>query len=1093
MTHLRTVSAALTLIACSPQAAAIDTTDTRMLRMPTISESHVAFAYDNDLWIAGRAGGAARRLTTAEGQELNPVLSPDGQWLAFSGNYDGNLDAYVMPATGGEVRRLTWHPGNDIVVGFTGDSRRVLFYTPRSVHTNRHRHLYTVDLAGGPSERLPVPTGIAAALSPDGGKIAYNPHPPAFLQWKNYRGGRISRLWIMDLESQDVFEVPKPDGGANDTSPMWIGDTLYFTSDRDGEFNLYRLQDEQVVRLTAFEDFPVMNARAGAGVIVFEWAGRLRTYDPATEEIIDLRISAPSDLREARSRWASGDEWVRDADPSPDGKRVALEFRGEVVTVPAEKGHPRNLTESTGAHDRSPAWAPDGSRIAWFSDAGGEYGLHVRTLGADETRRYELNGAGFYFDPVWSPDGERLAFRDNALALHVIELDSGTVTEVAREPVYGPVITMSYDWSPDSAWLAYTLNEAGLTQAVHLYDVEAGESRQITSGLAEVGSPVFDADGEQLYVLASTDSGPVKDWFAQSNNDMTMSHGVYVITLAADGADPLAPQEDEVAADDGEDDGQGASEDESDDGGASPARTVVDLEGLTGRIQSLPVGEATRHGLAAGTAGHVYWIETVGNTSFASYGGPGALKRFLFEEREAKTLLDEVDAFELTASGEQILYRRQGQWFLADATGELEAGKGQLALNAVKVRVEPRAEWAQIFDEAWRINRDYFYATNYHGADWGAVREKYAPLVAHASTREDVFQIIRWMASELAVGHSYGGYGESIEDPEEVSVGLLGADYAIENGRYRFARILGSIEGGRYSWSADGDAPLARPGVDVSVGDYLLAVDGIEVTADESLYRYFEETVGRPITITVADAPDGARRDVKVVPIDSEGGLRYRQWVEGNIAKVHEATDGRIAYVHLPDTNVSGHASFKRYFHPQSHLEGIILDERYNGGGLVADYYIDILRRPFGANWAMRYGADLPSPRAAIHGPKVMIIDEMAGSGGDLLPWMFRKYGLGPLVGTRTWGGLVGILGFPTLMDGGSVTAPNLAIWDEDGWIVENVGVAPDHEVFQWPSAVNAGGDPQLEKAIELALEGLPPKSPERDVAPPFPTRAIEP
>ncbi|MEM9304692.1 MAG: PDZ domain-containing protein [Pseudomonadota bacterium] len=1067
-------------------AHAVDPKDTRLLQMPTISERNIAFAYDNDLWIADRDGGYARRVTTAEGTEFNPILSPDGRWLAFTGNYDGNLDAYVMPAAGGEVRRLTWHPSNDFVVGFSGDSERVLFYTPRTVHTTRHRHLYTVAVEGGRPERLPVPTGIRAALSPDGSKIAYNPHAPAWVQWKNYRGGRISRLWIMDLDDHDVVEVPMPEGGSNDTDPMWIGDTLYFASDRDGEFNLYRYADGTVDALTDFEDFPVMNARAGGGVIIFERAGQLQTFDPRSGAIEDIVIGAGSDLREARPRWASGAEWVRDADVSPDGKRVALEFRGEIVTLPAEKGDPRNLTRSTGAHDRSPAWSPDGAQVAWFSDNGGEYALWVGAQdGTGEPRRYELDGAGFYHDPAWSPDGARIAFRDNALALHVVELESGAVTPIAAEPVYTPIITMSYDWSPDSRWLAYTVNNEGLMQTVHLWSVGSGESRPVTDGMAEMSRPQFDPNGQFLYMLGSTDAGPAKDWFAQSSIDMAIHHRIYAATLAADGPGPLPPQSDEVAVatDDSGDDEESDPEDSK---GDEPPETRVDFDGLAGRIQVIPGDAATMHGLTVGKSGELYWIETVGQTSFSAFGGAGELKRFTLEDRETKSLGTGIGAFMLSGDGAKLFYQKGENWFLSDAGGELKAGEGKVALDAISVRVEPRAEWAQIFDEAWRINRDYFYATNFHGADWDAVRAKYAPLVAHAANRGDVFRLIRWMASELAVGHSYSGDGDTIDEPTEVSVGLLGADYEVVRGRYRFAKIFGEL-----NWTPELVAPLRQPGIDVNEGDFLLAVDGVDVSDDDSLFRHFENTVGRQLRLTVGPRANGRdSREITVLPIGNEAGLRIRDWVESNMRKVHEATDGRIAYVHVPNTAGAGHEYFKRYFFPQSHMDGIIVDERYNGGGLYADYYIDILRRPFGAWWAMRYGDDLISPRGAIYGPKVMIADENAGSGGDLLPWMFQKYELGPVVGTRTWGGLVGILGFPTLMDGGSVTAPNLAIWNEDGWIVENVGVPPDVEVFQWPKAVNAGGDPQLEKAIEIALEGLEDAPPAKPARPPFPERA---
>ncbi|MEM7708383.1 MAG: PDZ domain-containing protein [Pseudomonadota bacterium] len=1084
MRSLLLVLFATLLLAISFETSAVASADTRLLRSPALSGYQLAFVYDNDIWIAPRDGGVARRVTTAEGGESRPVLSPDGRWLAFSGNYDGNTDVYVMPAGGGVVQRLTWHPGLDLTLGFSGDSSRVLFSSARSVHTRRHRHLYTVAVSGGPATRLPVPTGFLAALSPDGSKIAYTPHRAAHTQWKNYRGGTISRIWIMDLDDYEVVEIPKPEGGSNDTDPMWVGDTVYFNSDRAGEFNLFRFADGQVEQLTEFDEFPVLNARSGDNAIVFEHGGQLKVLEAKGNTVKTLKVGAASDLREARPRWASGKEWVRDAHLAPDGQRVALEYRGEIVTVPAKKGFPKAVTESPGVHDRSPAWSPDGASLAWFSDQGGEYGLHIQSMPDGETRRIELDGAGFYFDPVWSPDSQQLAFRDNALALHLLDVAKGTVVKIGQEPVYSPVITLTYSFSPDSRWLAYTLNDAGLTQVVHLYDVASQESRRVTDGMAEVSYPVFDPSGDHLYMLASTQAGPLKDWFAQSSIDVTMKHQIYVATLAADGPNPLPPEDDEVAIQESAPEDE-ASEEGGDDEGEKASETRVDFAGLNHRIQVVPGEAATRHSLAVGKTGTLYWIETTGKTSFEAFSGAGELKRFSFEDRESKTLAAGVAAFQLSANGEKLFYLQQGQWYVVDAGAELKPGEGQLALDKVKVRVEPRKEWAQIFDEAWRINRDYFYADNYHGADWEAVRERYQPMVAHVATRDDLLRIMRWMASELAVGHSYSTDGDSIEDPDNVSVGLLGADYKIENNLYRFARIYGGL-----NWSPELKAPLAEAGVQVNVGDYLLAVDGQAVTASQSLFRYFEQKVGQPVTLTVAESPGAETRQVEVTPIANEAALRNRHWVEDNMRKVHEATDGQIGYVHVPNTAGAGHEYFKRYFYPQSHKAGMIIDERYNGGGLFADYYIDILSRPFAAWWAMRYGDDLVSPRGAVYGPKVMIADENAGSGGDLLPWMFKKYELGPVVGTRTWGGLVGILGFPPLMDGGGITAPNLAIWNEDGWIVENVGVAPDVEVVQWPSEINAGRDPQLEKAIELALAGLKDRAYTKPTRPPFPTRA---
>jgi len=1081
---MKTRVAAICAVLCSLSGVshAIDAEDTRMLAQPAISASHIAFIYDADLWVAGRDGSGARRLTTAPGVESRPAFSPDGKLIAFSGHYDGNVDVYVMPVAGGPPDRLTWHPGADIVRGFTPDGR-VLFQSQRSVFTRRHFHLYTVATQGGPAERLPIPTGTKASVSPDGKRIAYTPLGERFGQWKNYRGGTVSRIWLMDLDDYEVQEVPQPEGRCNDTDPMWIGDKVYFSSDRDGEFNIHSFDPSGggVERLTNHTGFPVLQASAGADSIVYEQAGRLHVLDPNAKQTALLRVGVGADLRESRPRYATGAVWIRGASLSPGAERVALGYRGEIVTLPAEKGDARNLTASTGAHDRSPAWSPDGQQIAYFSDAGGEYALYIAAQdGSGEAQRIDLNGAGYYEDPSWSPDGKHIAFRDNALSISIVAIASGEITKVAEEPVYTPIVTTTTAWSPDSQWLAYTIAPEGLTQTVFLYSIESGESYAVTDGLGEMSEPVFDKDGKYLYMLGSTDAGPVKDWFAQSSADMTMTHTVYAAVLDADAPPPLPPETDEVPQNDEEagDDEEGEEKQED----TPPIK--VDREGLSERIVALPVNGSLRN-LEVGGAGEIYYLESSG-AGLAAFFGPATLKRFTLEKREAETLGEEIEAFSVSRDGKKLLTVTGGgeQWAINDA-GELEAGKGALPIDRISVRVDPRAEWKQIFREAWRINRDYFYATNFHGVDWDAMGTKYAAFLEHAATRSDLERIIVWMSSELSVGHSYSGSGETIQDPAEVPVGLLGADLEIADGRYRFKKVFGGL-----NWNPDLTTPLRTAGVNVKDGEYLLAIQGRDLTADENLYLRFEHSVGRQIELTIGPRPDDkGSRQVQVVPITSERALRHRDWLEGNLRRVDAATDGRVAYVYVPNTADVGHTYFKRYFYPQSHKQAIIVDERFNGGGLVADYYIDILRRPYIAHWAMRYGDDLVTPRGAVFGPKVMIIDETAGSGGDLLPWMFRKFELGPLVGKRTWGGLVGILGFPVLMDGGRVTAPNLAIWTEDGWIVENQGVPPDHDVEQWPVEVNAGRDPQLEKAIEIVLDALekdPPAAPKR---PPFPVR----
>ena len=1055
---------------------------TRMTAMPSMSDNHVVFVYDNDLWVVGRNGGTARRLTSADGREENPVFSPDGSMIAFNAPYDGNMDVYVMPAQGGPAKRLTWHPGSDVVHGFTPDGNSVLFESPRSVHTTRFKHLYTVDVEGGVPERVPVPTGYKSAISPDGNYLAYTPLSEAFHQWKNYRGGRTSRIWIMDLDDLSVTEIPKPEGGSNDTDPMWTlnSESLYFNSDRNGEFNIYRYDRDsgEVEQITDLGDFPVLEPSAASdGTIVFEHAGFLHRLNSSTGEVSQLPVRVYSDLKETTPRFISGSEWVRNAAPSPDIARVAFEYRGEIVTVPAEKGDPRNITSGSGVHNRSPVWSPDGSKIAWFSDKNGEYALWTGNQdGSGEPQRIELDGAGFYDQPEWSPDGNYIAYRDNSQSHWVVELETGEQTKIAQEPVYSPLNLMSSSWSPDSKWLAYTIQDHGLIRTVYAWSTETKESIRITDGMSEASSPVFDPNGEFLYVLASTDAGPLKDWFSQASIDMQMDYGIYAITLRQDGPDPLPPQSDEVTSDE-------ESEEET---GEEEISVRIDPEGIEDRIVSLPLQTENRRNLRVGSSGELYWIEAGSGASISSFGTPGDLKKITLKERTPKTLASGVNAFELDKPGKKILYNQGGNWFVTAIADQLPSGKGKLDLDAIQVKLNPAEEWEQIFHEAWRINRDYFYDPNFHGADWEAMREKYAEFLPDLATRHDLFRVIRWMLSELAVGHSYQSQGDLPFRAEGNPPGLLGADYEVANGRYRFETIYGGL-----NWNPNLRSPLRTPGVDVKEGEYLISVNDEDLRPPQSVYEPFAGLAGKQVKITVADNQDGNNaRNVTVVPVSNESNMRYLNWVEANQEYVDEKTDGKVAYVHVPNTADAGHEMFKRYFYPQSHKDALILDERYNGGGLIADYYIEFLRREYISHWNFRYGKDLISPRGAILGPKVMLADETAGSGGDLLPWMFKKFEIGPVIGKRTWGGLVGILGFPVLRDGGTITAPNLAFWtEEDGFAVENEGVTPDIEVEQLPAEVNRGIDPQLERAIEEILQMLEENPPKEYERPEYPVR----
>jgi tricorn protease len=1102
-------------IACSlafiPAAAlfAVDVRDTRMLAQPAISRDHIAFCYANDLWVADLDGRNVRHLTSDLGVEANPAFSPDGSLIAFTAQYDGNMDVYVVPTGGGVPKRLTWHPAADIVQGFTPDGKSVLFASSRSSFTPACQQLYTVPVEGGFPEALKIPNAARAAISPDGTKIAYNPLPDAFTQWKNYRGGRNSVIWIVRLSDYSLEMVPQPAGRCNDPNPFWIGDTLYFRSDRNGEFNLFSFDigTKRVRPLTEHKDFPVLSASAGGGRIIYEQAGRLHIYDPRTNASTPLQIGIATDLAELRERYARGSRWIRDAAVSPSGARAAFDFRGEIITVPGEKGDPRNITQTPAVHEHSPAWSPDGKSIAYFSDASGEYELHVRAQdGKDEPRRFKLNGAGFYESPVWSPDSRKMSFADNSDSLYWIDLKTGLIKKIASEKLYSPAgfKPVMGAWSPDSQWIAYTVMTATYIQRIYVYSLSQDRSTAVTDGLSDAAEPVFDASGKYLYFFASTDAGPVKQWFDQSKADMRRTDSLYVAALTKDAPNPLAKDSDEeknvpdkpaekpAPASPAAKSAAAAPEDKSkpalaERSAAEPAAVAVkiDFEGLDHRIVAVPVPAGSYRGLEAGEAGQIFYLENA--PDIGSAAGPGAtLHKYDFKARKDDVLLTGVTGFELTGDKKKLLYGGAGDaFFITPLAPKPQPGQGRLNTEAIEVRVVPSAEWRQIFDEAWRINRDYFYAPNMHGADWAAMKRKYGPFLDHLACRNDLNRVIQWMCSELAVGHHRVSGGDFIAEAKIVPGGLLGADYAVENGRYRFKKIYGGL-----NWNPSLRSPLTEPGVDVQTGEYLLAVNGKDLKPPAEIYAVFENTAGKIVELTVGPNPDGSgSRVVQAVPIASESALRNREWIEENLRKVDKATNGRVAYVYVPDTSISGWLSFKRYFYPQADRDAIIVDERFNGGGSLADYYIDHLRQPVTAHWAMRYGDDLKTPSASIQGPKVMIINEMAGSGGDFLPFMWRNFQMGPLVGKRTWGGLVGILGFPVLMDGGGVTAPNLAIWTENGWVVENEGVPPDIEVEQTPADVIAGHDPQLEKAIQIALDELAKNPPKKARRPDFPVR----
>jgi tricorn protease len=1084
----------LLALLCAGSSLAVDINDTRLLSDPAVSRDRIAFAYANDIWVAGLDGSNVRRLTSHPGVESGPRFSPDGSMVAFTGRYEGNTDVYIVSASGGVPKRLTYHPNNDVAAGFTADGSAVLFTSPREVYTRRFLQLFTVPVAGGLATKLPIPNAAKATYSPDGSRIVYQPIGDAYLEWKRYRGGQNARLMVFDTATNAVEQIPQPATRSNDTDPMWIGDRIYFRSDRSGEFNLYSYdtKTKKVEQLTSFTDWPVMNASAGAGRVIFERGGYVSLFDPAAKKETRLKIGVAADLVESRPRWVKGARYVRWANISPTGARAVFAYRGEIVTVPMEKGDDRNVSQSVAANDRAPDWSPDGRQIAWFTDESGENELRIAPAeGKGTPRSIKVNGAGFYSNTKWSPDGKMIGYTDNSDSLYVADVATGASTKISSNPMYGSDINFS--WSPDSRWVAYTRNTTQYMDNVYLYSVDEKKSYAVTDDLADASSPVFDPNGKYLYFVASTDAGPVEDWFSMWNNSARATNRIYMAVLAKGVVSPLAKESDEEGAkkeddekksDDKKSDDKKSDDKKADDKKEKAAATKVDVDGLSQRIVVLPVQDGFYTNLQIAKTGELYYRKRSSVNRFSRDGA--SLQHFSLSKRKEDQALERADDYELSRDGKRMLVQVREAWSIADVGDKIDLSKHKIAIENVELKIDPVAEWREIFDEAWRINRDYFYDPNMHGNDWKAVKAKYGALLGDVTTRQDLTRVMQWMFSELSVGHHRMSGGDTIANVDTVPGGLLGADYRIENGRYRFAKVYGGL-----NWNPEMRAPLTEPGVDVKAGEYLLAVEGKDLKPPEDLYGRFERTANRIVEITVGPNADGTgSRTVKVVPIEDEATLRNRDWVERNLRYVTEKTGGRVAYVYVPNTSFAGHESFTRYFFPQANRQAIIVDERHNGGGQVADYYLDILRRPFITYWAMRYGQDLKTPLASIQGPKVMIVDETAGSGGDLLPWMFRKLQMGTIVGRRTWGGLVGILGFPTMLDGGNVTAPNLAIWSPDGgWIVENEGVPPDIEVEQTPADVIAGRDPQLDRAIAEVLKQLeanPVTTPKR---PPYPVK----
>lgn len=1078
-------------------ASAAQSDEPLLLRQPTLSRTDICFVYGDDLWRVSRDGGEAIRLTAGPGIKRGPHYSPDGNWIAFTGEYDGTLNVYVLPATGGTPRRLTFHGGPDTAVGWTPDGKNVLFSSPRETYASGIERLYTVPVEGGFATLVPLPLAYEGSYSPDGSHIAYRPTPQAWGTWSHYRGGTETQLWIANLADSSIVKVPRDDW--NDLNPMWIGDTVYYLADKNGPYTLFAYdtksqKNEQVFENTAL---PLKSASAGPGAIVYEQFGSLHLYDLASHQGHTVRVHIHADLVQVRPHFEKVAKHVDNAAISPTGVRAVFEAHGEILTAPVKKGDIRNITRSPGVADRDPSWSPDGKWIAYFSDESGEYTLHLSDQsGQGEVKKIDLAKSPTYFySPTWSPDSKKVAYTDVRSTLWYVDLDKPTPTKIVTG--YYDETGFSPTWSPDSRWIAYTSSLPNHMNAVFVYSLETHQSTEITDGMSDARSVAFDKNGKYLYFTASTNVGPTLFGLNMSTDDHTVTRSVYVVVLRKDLPSPFAPESDEEKvegekkdADSSKSSDAGGQKDQDKDADKGkdkdvekkkePPKVTIDFDNISQRIVAVPIPARNYVDLEPGKEGEFFVAEIPRD---GGDNGPTlTLSKFTMEKRKSDEIASGLRNLAISFNGEKMLYQQGDDWFIAATAEHVKPGDGELKLDDMDVWVDPQAEWKQMFHEIWRIERDFLYDAHYHGLNLVAAEKEYSAYLPGIATRDDLNYLFDQMLSEINVGHMFVGGGD-IPEVTPVKVGLLGADYSIENGRYRFHRVYNGE-----NWNPRLQAPLTQPGVNVVAGEYLLAVNGRELHASDDIYSLFQETAGRQTLLKVGPNPDGSgSREVTVVPVDNEEQLRNRAWIEDNIRKVDQMTYGKVAYVYLPNTANGGFTNFNRYYFAQIGKQGAVIDERFNTGGQAADYIIEVMQRKIWSYWTPREGGISTTP-LGIFGPKAMVTNEFSGSGGDALPWYFHLNGLGPLVGKRTWGGLVGIGGYPPLIDGGYVTAPRFAFFTKEGtWDVENHGVQPDFEIEFDPHAWREGRDPQLEKAVNLVMDDLKKNPPAAPKIPPYP------
>ena len=1053
--------------------------DAGLFRFPDVSKTQIAFTYGNDIWIIPKYGGSAEKLSSPPGVESFPKFSPDGRTIAFTGNYDGNQDVYTIPVNGGVPVRLTQHGFGDRVVDWTNDGRSVLFASGRESARNRFNQFYTIAANGGPAEKLPFPYAEFGSYSPDGKQMAVVFVSQAFRNWKRYRGGMNASIHLYNFTNNSSQNISATETAGNEF-PMWHGEDIYFLSDRGTEerMNLwkYTVSIKKYEQLTNFKDYDIHFPSAGPDEIVFEQGGKLQLYSFATKQVKTVSVNLVIDKAALKPRSVTVDKFIQHANISPDGNRVLIESRGDIFSLPAENGFVKNITRSTASNERYPSWSPDGNTVAYWSDESGEYNLWLASAGSDVAPRKITNyNTGFRYNLFWSPDSKKLAFIDQAMKIKMVDAANGSTTDVdqALRFMHGGCEGFSVSWSPDSRWFTYDRDLDNYHNAVYIYDTQNKKLQQVTDGFYNCNNPVFDTEGKYLYLTTNQNFTP---YYSDIDNSFIYGNSTQIAAISLKKSTPsiLFAKNDTVAV---KIDGDKKDDKKKDSAAKKSTAVEIDFDGIQARMVLLPMPAANYGNLAAVKGKIIYQkFPNLGSDRDAK----PALKYYDLDKREDKTISDNINRYWLAANGTKILAQRGNDYDIIKPDADQKFEK-PIRLNEMEMMVDPVAEWKELFTDAWRMERDYFYDPNMHGVNWNTVKTRYSKMMEGAITREDVDFIIGEMIGELNASHTYHGGGDT-EKQDNKPVGYLGVDWEAAGNYYKIKTIIRGA-----AWDAAIRSPLDQQGIDIKEGSFILAVNGQPITTSQEPFAFFQGLAKKTVELTYNNSPTftGAKTAV-VETMDNEYSLRYLAWVEGNRKKVDEATNGDVGYIYVPSTGRDGQEELTRQFNAQWDKKALIIDERFNSGGQIPDRFIEMLNRTPLAYWATRDGAAWPWPPFAHFGPKVMLINGWSGSGGDAFPDYFKKKNLGPLIGTRTWGGLIGISGMPLLIDGGNITAPTFRMYNPDGsWFKEGHGVDPDIHVDENLGMMSKGIDPQLERAIteiKAALKSkgyIAPKQPE--------------